>query len=199
MNTFRVHPSIYPIFFSSILKYESSKDTDEFSAPPLYRPRGRIWKEAGYLESLRLLRLFIACTILMHTYTCASTHWSLSITGFYTLHWIFLVEPAHASLSLSPPPSFSFLRDLCSLSLSLLSRPLFTHPRFSSGCSCTRANARATAHTRGTHVFSLSSSVACFVKPVFEDASRALRDFPNAARTHARVRNFRRDKKTTVR
>lgn len=117
---------------------------------------GRVWKEAGYLESLRsATSIYSVRRTLMHTRARVQPHWSPCITGFYTLHWIFLSwTPSRvcAFLFSFSPPSYSLFLSLSlppSLSLSLFS--LFTLTPFSlHSCSC--AERTCIAHTRATRV-----------------------------------------------
>lgn len=104
---------------------------------------GRVWKEAGYLESLRsATSIYSVRRTLMHTRARVQPHWSPCITGFYTLHWIFLSRtPGRACAFLSSsPPSYSRSFSLFSLFIFSLTTLM---------------------HARGTHVYRAHTRHAC--------------------------------------
>lgn len=99
----------------------------------------------GYLESLRsATSIYSVRRILMHTRAHVQPHWSPCITGFYTLHWIFLSrtpsgESAHFFLPFLPR-SYSILLPSSLPSL------------FLSCYSPSPPHLPVLMHARGTHV-----------------------------------------------
>lgn len=122
--------------------------------------RGRVWKEAGYLESPRSAASIYS---MHHTNAHAHVRRHTLVAEHNGLLYVALNIPCgrqslsarfFSSLALFLFVSLSFSTSSV-LSFSSLSPLLSTHPRFFPCCSsCTRANARAPAHTRGTHVLS---------------------------------------------